>query len=462
MVAEGADIIDIGAESTRPYGGARAVPVDEEIAPADRRAARRRRARRAGLDRHHEGRGRGLGARMPAPPSSTTSGACSAIPTWRGWSPTRRAGHRHAQPRRADPSIDIMADIAAFFARSLEIADARRHRARAASCSTPASASARRRSRASTCHRPASGARSRSACRCWSAPRASASSTRSRLPRPTSASAARSPPSLAAAGRRRDRAHPRRRRDRAGAARRRRHPERAMSDADLHHRACHPCLSRRDAARGQGRADASARSRARHRSRPKPRAPTSSPTPSATTRWWRSRARPSARGATGWSRPPPARSPTPCSSGFPQVAARPGHRPQAARADRRHLRRCRRHHRARSQRSSARRIKGLMAEALIALGGNVGDVRATLDRAVAHSVTTARCGCCARSSDYSTPPWGVEDQPPFVNVCIAVETALSPHALLDARTSRRARLRPRPRERAALGPAPARHRPDRL
>ena len=29
-----------------------------------------------------------------------------------------------------------------------------------------------------------------------------------------------------------------------------------------------------------------------------------------------------------------------------------------------------------------------MAEALLALGGNVGDVRATLDRAVAHSVTT--------------------------------------------------------------------------
>jgi 2-amino-4-hydroxy-6-hydroxymethyldihydropteridine diphosphokinase len=39
----------------------------------------------------------------------------------------------------------------------------------------------------------------------------------------------------------------------------------------------------------------------------------------------------------------------------------------------------------------------------------------------------------ARSSDYSTPPWGVEDQPRFVNLCIAVETNLAPHALL-ART----------------------------
>jgi len=31
MVAEGADIIDIGAESTRPYGGAQPVSADEEL-----------------------------------------------------------------------------------------------------------------------------------------------------------------------------------------------------------------------------------------------------------------------------------------------------------------------------------------------------------------------------------------------------------------------------------------------
>ena len=36
----------------------------------------------------------------------------------------------------------------------------------------------------------------------------------------------------------------------------------------------------------------------------------------------------------------------------------------------------------------------------------------------------------ARSSDYKTPPWGVADQPPFVNLCIAVETTLAPLALL--------------------------------
>src|SRR5208282_4124290 len=36
----------------------------------------------------------------------------------------------------------------------------------------------------------------------------------------------------------------------------------------------------------------------------------------------------------------------------------------------------------------------------------------------------------ARSSDYRTPPWGVTDQPPFVNAVIAVATSLAPHDLL--------------------------------
>jgi 2-amino-4-hydroxy-6-hydroxymethyldihydropteridine diphosphokinase len=71
-----------------------------------------------------------------------------------------------------------------------------------------------------------------------------------------------------------------------------------------------------------------------------------------------------------------------------------------------------------------------MAEALLALGGNVGDVRDTLDRAVAQLCDDAEVKLTARSSDYLTPPWGVRDQPPFVNLCIAVETQLTPQALL--------------------------------
>jgi 2-amino-4-hydroxy-6-hydroxymethyldihydropteridine diphosphokinase len=72
-----------------------------------------------------------------------------------------------------------------------------------------------------------------------------------------------------------------------------------------------------------------------------------------------------------------------------------------------------------------------MAEALLALGGNVGDARATLDRAVAALCDGAAVRLIARSSDYRTPPWGVEDQAPFVNLCLLVSTALSPHALLE-------------------------------
>jgi 2-amino-4-hydroxy-6-hydroxymethyldihydropteridine diphosphokinase len=72
-----------------------------------------------------------------------------------------------------------------------------------------------------------------------------------------------------------------------------------------------------------------------------------------------------------------------------------------------------------------------MAEALLGLGGNVGDVRATFDKAVARLADGERATLTARSSDYRTPPWGVIDQPPFINCAIAVETALAPRALLD-------------------------------
>lgn len=72
-----------------------------------------------------------------------------------------------------------------------------------------------------------------------------------------------------------------------------------------------------------------------------------------------------------------------------------------------------------------------MAEALLGLGANIGDVRLTLDRAVACLCDGSKVRLLARSADYRTPPWGIEDQPPFVNLCIAVETALAPRALLD-------------------------------
>jgi 2-amino-4-hydroxy-6-hydroxymethyldihydropteridine diphosphokinase len=71
-----------------------------------------------------------------------------------------------------------------------------------------------------------------------------------------------------------------------------------------------------------------------------------------------------------------------------------------------------------------------LAEALLALGGNVGNSRAILDRAIALLCDGKEIKLIARSSDYRTPPWGFKYQPHFVNLVIAVETTLGPRELL--------------------------------
>ncbi len=71
-----------------------------------------------------------------------------------------------------------------------------------------------------------------------------------------------------------------------------------------------------------------------------------------------------------------------------------------------------------------------MAEALIGLGGNLGDVRTTFDRAVELLREGEAVCVIAQSSDFRTPPWGVTDQPAFINRCLVTVTHLSPRALL--------------------------------
>ena len=71
-----------------------------------------------------------------------------------------------------------------------------------------------------------------------------------------------------------------------------------------------------------------------------------------------------------------------------------------------------------------------MTAAWLALGGNVGDSRTILDRAVTLLCDGNAVRLTARSSDYRTPPWGFKYQPPFINLCIAVETTLAPRDLL--------------------------------
>src|SRR5215470_14944911 len=122
LVAEGADILDIGAESTRPYGGAVAVPIEEEM----RRLA-------------------------PVLPGAVSLGVPVSIDTMKAdvaaqaidagativndvWGLQRdhdlaRVVAEHGVPviimhnrEAADPAIDVMAEITAFFRRSLDIA----------------------------------------------------------------------------------------------------------------------------------------------------------------------------------------------------------------------------------------------------------------------------------------------------------------------------------------------------
>ncbi|MGH6768834.1 MAG: dihydropteroate synthase [Xanthobacteraceae bacterium] len=122
MAAEGADIIDIGAESTRPYGDAVAVALEQEM--------------------HRL---------TPVLPAAVETGVAVSIDTMKAkvaaWALGRGAAivndvwglqrdpdmahvvAEHGVPvivmhnrEAADPAIDIMADIAAFFSRSLAIA----------------------------------------------------------------------------------------------------------------------------------------------------------------------------------------------------------------------------------------------------------------------------------------------------------------------------------------------------
>ena len=80
--------------------------------------------------------------------------------------------------------------------------------------------------------------------------------------------------------------------------------------------------------------------------------------------------------------------------------------------------------------SSPERGLKSVASVLIALGGNVGDVRTTFVKAIANICGMTQAVLVARSTDYATPPWGDEQQEPFINACIEIETPLDPHALL--------------------------------
>lgn len=73
-----------------------------------------------------------------------------------------------------------------------------------------------------------------------------------------------------------------------------------------------------------------------------------------------------------------------------------------------------------------------MPRALIGLGSNLGDRRATLDAATAQLAGAPQTTLVAASSWYETVAVGGPlGQDPFLNGCLLLETALAPEALLD-------------------------------
>lgn len=69
--------------------------------------------------------------------------------------------------------------------------------------------------------------------------------------------------------------------------------------------------------------------------------------------------------------------------------------------------------------------------AYLSLGSNMGDRLGYLQQA--YDAIAALCGpILHRSSFYQTPPWGLQDQPDFINSAIGISTRLRPDELLHA------------------------------
>jgi 2-amino-4-hydroxy-6-hydroxymethyldihydropteridine diphosphokinase len=70
-----------------------------------------------------------------------------------------------------------------------------------------------------------------------------------------------------------------------------------------------------------------------------------------------------------------------------------------------------------------------MARVVLAFGTNLGDRAANL--AAARSALAPQVVVTGESHIYETPPWGVTDQPMFLNQVVEAQTDLEPRPLLD-------------------------------
>ncbi|GAB3242316.1 2-amino-4-hydroxy-6-hydroxymethyldihydropteridine diphosphokinase [Chitinimonas naiadis] len=73
----------------------------------------------------------------------------------------------------------------------------------------------------------------------------------------------------------------------------------------------------------------------------------------------------------------------------------------------------------------------MSVHAYIGLGANLGDAAGTVRAATAALGELPQTRLLACSSLYRSAPVGYLDQPDFINAVAAIETGLSPHALLD-------------------------------
>lgn len=70
--------------------------------------------------------------------------------------------------------------------------------------------------------------------------------------------------------------------------------------------------------------------------------------------------------------------------------------------------------------------------ACVALGANIGEPLRQIEAGFSALAALPGTRLLARSSLYRSAPVGYADQPDFINAVAMIETALAPHALLDA------------------------------
>ena len=70
-----------------------------------------------------------------------------------------------------------------------------------------------------------------------------------------------------------------------------------------------------------------------------------------------------------------------------------------------------------------------MPKAFIGIGSNLGEREANCDNAI-HLLIDSGISVLKRSAMTETKPWGVTDQPEFLNMVIEIETSLKPDELL--------------------------------